>query len=403
MKRIYAMLLCCFLLAGCTAEALPPVTTAPTTQPATKPTTEPTTEPTTDPTTEPTTKPTTPPNVEIDPLEEYVNSMTLEERVGQLFLARCPDRNAAEDAARYHLGGYVLFARDFKNETKDSVTHTITNYQDHVPIPLLIAVDEEGGTVNRVSRYPAFRSEPFSSPRNLYDNGGMEAVLAAEAEKGQLLASLGINVNLAPVCDITTNPDAFMYKRSLGQSPEITGDFATKALATLKNHGVGGVLKHFPGYGNNTDTHIGIAIDNRSLEVLESRDLVPFQMAIDSGCGAIMVSHTIITAIDGDTPATLSPDVNMYLRQDMGFDGVVVTDDLVMQAITDGYGAGEAAVLAVLAGNDLLCSTEYKTQYQAVLDAAQSGRIPEERINESVMRILRWKMDMGIWKIGAAQ
>jgi beta-N-acetylhexosaminidase len=86
----------------------------------------------------------------------------------------------------------------------------------------------------------------------------------------------------------------------------------------------------------------------------------------------------------------------------MGFDGVVVTDDLVMQAITDGYGAGDAAVLAVLAGNDLLCSTEYKTQYQAVLDAAQSGRIPQERINESVMRILRWKLDMGIWKIGAA-
>jgi beta-N-acetylhexosaminidase len=340
--------------------------------------------------------------VEIDPLEEYVNAMTLEERVGQLFLARCPDRNAAEDAARYHLGGYVLFARDFKNETKDSVTHTITNYQDHVPIPLLIAVDEEGGTVNRVSRYPAFRSEPFSSPRKLFDNGGMEAVLAAEAEKGQLLASLGINVNLAPVCDITTNPDAFMYKRSLGQPPEITGEFATKALDALKNHGVGGVLKHFPGYGNNTDTHIGIAIDNRSLEELESRDLMPFQIAIDGGCGAIMVSHTIITAIDDKKPATLSPAVNAYLRQDMGFDGVVVTDDLVMQAITDGYGAGDAAVLAVLAGNDLLCSTEYKTQYQAVLDAAQSGRIPQERINESVMRILRWKLDMGIWKIGAA-
>lgn len=391
MKRIIVMLLCCLLLVGCAAEELPPVTT-----------TAPTTEPTTHPTTEPTTEPTIPPVEEVDPLEAYVDSMSLEALVGQLFLARCPDKNAAADAFKYHLGGYVLFARDFQNETKDSVTDTITAYQDAAEIPMLIAVDEEGGTVNRVSRYPAFRAKPFSSPRNLYDNGGMEAVLAEEAEKGQLLASLGINVNLAPVCDITTNSDAFMYKRSLGQSPEITGEFATKTLAELKKCGVGGVLKHFPGYGNNTDTHIGIAIDNRSLADLESRDLVPFQMAMDAGCGAIMVSHTIITAIDENTPATLSPAVNAYLRQSMGFDGVVITDDLVMQAITDSYGAGEAAVLAVLAGNDLLCSTEYKTQYQAVLEAAQSGRIPQERINESVIRILRWKMDIGIWKIGAA-
>ncbi len=391
MKRIFAILLCCLLLAGCAAEELPPVTTtAPTTEPATEPTTQPVTEPTT-----------MPPVEEVDPLEDFVASMTLEERVGQLFLARCPDRGAAEDAAAYHLGGYVLFARDFQNETKDSVTATIASYQDATTIPMLIAVDEEGGTVNRVSRYTAFRAQPFTSPRKLYDNGGMEAVFAEEAEKGQLLASLGINVNLAPVCDITTNSAAFMYKRSLGQDPETTGNFAIGALAAYKNSGVAGALKHFPGYGNNTDTHVGIAIDDRTLEDLESVDLVPFQMAIDAGCGAIMVTHTIITAIDEETPATLSPNVNVYLRQEMGFEGVVITDDLVMQAITDSYGAGDAAVLAVLAGNDLLCSTEYKTQYQAVLEAAQSGRIPEERINESVMRILRWKMDIGIWKIGA--
>ncbi len=391
MKRIIVMLLCCLLLVGCAAEELPSV-----------PTTAPTTESTKQPTTEPTTEPTIPPVEEVDPLEAYVDSMSLEALVGQLFLARCPDKNAAADASKYHLGGYVLFAQDFQNETKDSVTDTIAAYQETAEIPMLIAVDEEGGTVNRVSRYPAFRAKPFSSPRNLFDNGGMEAVLAEESEKGQLLASLGINVNLAPVCDITTNSEAFMYKRSLGQAPEITGEFATKTLTELKKYGVGGVLKHFPGYGNNTDTHIGIAIDDRSLKDLESRDLVPFQMAMDAGCGAIMVSHTIITAIDENTPATLSPAVNAYLRQSMGFDGVVVTDDLVMQAITDSYGAGEAAVLAVLAGNDLLCSTEYKTQYQAVLEAAQSGRIPQERIKESVMRILRWKMDLGIWKIGAA-
>jgi beta-N-acetylhexosaminidase len=122
-------------------------------------------------------------------------------------------------------------------------------------------------------------------------------------------------------------------------------------------------------------------------------------MGIDAGCSAIMVSHTFINAIDSKMPATLSPKVNAYLRNEMGFDGVVVTDDLVMQAITDLYGAGEAAVLAVLAGNDLLCSTEYKTQYKAVMQAVKDGRISESRIDEAVRRILQWKCDMGLMAI----
>ena len=170
-------------------------------------------------------------------------------------------------------------------------------------------------------------------------------------------------------------------------------------LDTMKQNSIGGVLKHFPGYGNNTDTHVGIAIDDRTLVELEGCDLVPFQMGIDAGCGAIMVSHTFINAIDSTLPATLSPAVNEYLRENMGFDGVVVTDDLVMQAITDLYGAEEAAVMAVLAGNDLLCSTEYKTQYNAVLKAVKNGRISEDRINEAVRRILTWKCQMGLLEI----
>jgi beta-N-acetylhexosaminidase len=227
----------------------------------------------------------------------------------------------------------------------------------------------------------------------------LEALKENEEEKSILLSSPGINVNLSPVCDITTDPEAFMYPRSLGESPEITGQFVQEMLKTMSQNGIGGVLKHFPGYGNNTDTHIAIAIDNRSLAELENCDLVPFQMGIDAGCGAIMVSHTFINAIDPDLPATLSPKVNAYLREKMSFDGVVVTDDLVMQAITDLYGDGEAAVLAVLAGNDLLCSTQYKTQYTAVLQAVENGRISEDRINEAVRRILQWKCDMGLMDV----
>jgi beta-N-acetylhexosaminidase len=261
---------------------------------------------------------------------------------------------------------------------------------------MLIAVDEEGGTVTRVSRYPQFRDKRFDSPRNLYQRGGLELLLSTEVEKCALLSSLGINLNLSPVCDITTDPDAFMYDRSLGQPPYATAYFTKTIVDIMKEYQVGSVLKHFPGYGNNTDTHTGIATDLRTLTELEAVDLVPFSAGIIAGCDAILVSHTIITCLDDTQPATLSPTVHDYLRNTMGFEGVIVTDDLVMQAITDTYGAEEAAVLAVLAGNDLLCSSEYRIQYPAVLEAVQSGRISLEQLDRSVMRILKWKMELGL-------
>ncbi len=326
-----------------------------------------------------------------------IENMSMEEKVGQLFLARCPDVDAVNDVAEYHLGGYILFGKDFKESTPEEVAEKIAGYQSAAEIPLLIAVDEEGGTVTRVSRYTQFRAEgSFASPRYYYNKGGMELVIEKEREKCILLASLGINVNMAPVCDITTDKNAFMYDRSLGQSPEETGNFASAVNSVMAEYGIGGVLKHFPGYGNNTDTHTGIAIDNRILAELEAADLVPFRMAIESGCGAILVSHTFVNCLDTAYPASLSVTVHNYLRSEMGFGGVIVTDDLVMEAITDLYGAEEAAVLAVLAGNDLLCSSEYQIQYAAVLEAVESGRIPEELLDEAVARILVWKYNLGL-------
>ena len=378
MKRLFALFLSLILLTGCVQQP-PQATQSPTIQHTTPPVTDPI------PTeTEP-----------LSPLAQLLQSMTTEEKVGQLFLARCPDTGAAKDAANYHLGGYILFARDFENETPDSITKTIGTYQTAASIPMLIAVDEEGGTVTRVSRYSVFRESPFLSPRRLYDIGGMEKIWESEIEKSKLLASLGINVNVGPVCDITTNPDAFMYQRSIGQTPSATGEFVQTVVSTAREYGVGCILKHFPGYGNNTDTHIAIARDNRSLAELESSDLIPFKMGIQAGCDAIMVSHVYINALDAVLPATLSPAAHAYLRENMEFNGVIVTDDLVMQAITDTYGAGEAAVLAVLAGNDLLCSSEYGVQYQAVLEAVQSGRISESQLNTAAERVLRWKQTLG--------
>lgn len=387
MKLIYLML--CLLLAGCGTAATTPTKTETvpvTTVEATVPETEPAMQP----------SETIPP----DPIRLMLNNMSLEERVGQLFLARCDDSVALEHIDTYHLGGFVLFGRDFNGQTPDSFRSKINSYQAAAELPLLIAVDEEGGSVTRVSSNPAFREEKFASPRALYKGGGMDWVLYEDSERNSLLSSLGINVNLAPVCDITTDRNAFMYDRSLGQDADTTAEFVRQAVNQMGSQSIGSCLKHFPGYGNNTDTHTGIAVDSRSLEELESNDLVPFHAGIEAGCGAILVSHTIVECLDPVNPASLSPAVHDYLRSTMGFEGVIVTDDLVMQAITDTYGAGEAAVLAVLAGNDLLCSTEYLVQYEAVLAAVLEGRIGIDTLNNAVRNILEWKRQLGLIFVG---
>ena len=391
MKRMICLLTICLLLCGCA-----PAPSEPETIPPTEPSSSGATEPVpTVPTTQPQTTVSTEPE---EPAAVLLATLSTEQKVGQLFLARCPDVGAVEDIQNYHLGGYILFARDFEDQTPESVRGTLQSYQDASAVPMLIAVDEEGGIVNRVSRFPAFRDNPFPSSRNLYAQGGLALIESSEVEKCQLLRSLGINVNVAPVCDVTTDPNAFMYARSLGQSPEITGEFVKTVVNTMHEQNLGGVLKHFPGYGNNTDTHVAIAVDERPLEQLESVDLVPFAAGIGAGCDAIMVSHTFVNALDPDTPASLSAAVHAYLREEMGFDGVIVTDDLVMQAITDLYGVGESAVLAVQCGNDLLCASDYKEQYAAVLQAVLDGRITEETLDQAVLRILRWKLSLGLIK-----
>ncbi|MBQ2854249.1 MAG: beta-hexosaminidase [Oscillospiraceae bacterium] len=378
MRLISLLLMISFLLAGCSSQPQPEMTIS-SIPPATQSVSL---------------SPAVPSSA--DPMQNLLDAMTTEEKTGQLFLARCPDSGAADDITRFHLGGYLLFGQDFDNETPDSMEEKIALWQFSSPIPLLIAVDEEGGSVCRVSSHPAFRHSRFPSPRESYTRGGMESVLAAETEKASLLHSLGVNVAMGPVCDVTTRFDAFMYDRSLGESPEVTGRFAANTLQIYQQHRLGSVLKHFPGYGNNDDTHVGLVLDDRPLEELENADLIPFAEGIRAGADAILVSHTIVAAFDEELPASLSPAVHDYLRNTMGFSGVIITDDLAMEAISDIYGPEEAAVLAVLAGNDLLCSSEYHVQYPAVLEAVQDGRIPMAQLDASVMRILQWKKDLGL-------
>lgn len=328
-------------------------------------------------------------------VEMILSGMTLEEKIGQMFMARFP---GASEAVRYtqelHLGAFVLFDIDFAGYTEDEVRNKIDACQDVSPIPLLMAVDEEGGSVTRVSDY--FREGgKFMTPRGLYNMGGFDAVWKETYEKCELLSRLHLNMNLAPVCDISGDTKNFMYSRAFSGDAELAAEFVAGTIGIMNEMQVASSLKHFPGYGNSADTHTGMATDNREAQTFYEADLLPFMAGIEAGAPCIMVSHNVVTAFDDYYPASLSPAIHELARE-LGFEGVLLTDDLAMGAITDFIGTDEAAVQAVIAGNDMLISDAFERQYQAILTAVQEGVISEERIDESVRRILMLKIDMGL-------
>ena len=336
-----------------------------------------------------------------DPVKQIMEGMTLEEKVAQMFLVRCPSSGALKTVKDYQPGGYILFAADFEGEMPGKSPSECGNYinlswQQASKVPMLVGVDEEGGTVTRVSRFKAFRSEKFWSPRDLYAQGGIPLIMEDALEKSQLLLDLGVNFNLAPVADIATQRSDFMYQRSLGQDAQTTALYVASVVGAMNQAGIASALKHFPGYGDNKDTHAGLVVDKRPYETFLQQDFLPFQAGIQAGAGCILVAHNIVNCMDGERPASLSPRVHQILREELGFAGVIMTDDLSMGAIKEYTGSAAAAVLAVEAGNDLLCCSNFSTQYRAVLDAVQEGRMSEERVEQSVERILRWKLELGI-------
>lgn len=339
-------------------------------------------------------------------VEMLLSSMTLEEKVGQLFFARCPEANALEDVAAYHLGGYLLFGRDFKDSagnylTVEQFTGTIQSYQDAAAIPLLIGVDEEGGTVTRASWNPnLFPGGRCRSPQWLSSHRSGEGdVFARDArEKNSALLRYGINVNLSPVCDVSTNSASFIYDRTLGQDASATAAYVESVVATMRDCGIGSVLKHFPGYGDNADTHTGIAVDKRPIDVFQEADFLPFQAGVKVGEGtaAVLVSHNVVTCMDPDLPASLSPQVHRILRETLDFDGVVMTDDLIMSAVAAYAGDGAVAVLALEAGNDLVITTDYRSQIPRVLESVESGRLSLAAVDTACRRVLGWKQSLGL-------
>jgi beta-N-acetylhexosaminidase len=340
-------------------------------------------------------------NIEvIDNIDEKANeilkSMSLEEKVGQMFLIRCNRYTAIEDINEYKVSGFILFDDNINGETKESLSSSINEYQSNSPIKLFIAIDEEGGTVNRLSWYSEFRAVPFYSPQELYNEGGYPLIIADTKEKATLLKSIGINMNLAPVADISTDPNDYIYPRTFGKAAEETAKYIKTVVKTMKENNIGSTLKHFPGYGNNLDTHSGISIDNRSYESFLNNDFIPFKAGVDAGADSILVSHNIINSIDSDLPASLSKKVHDVIRNQLNFNGIIMTDDLQMSAIKDYVGEVNSAIFAVNSGNDLIISSDYEVQIPSIIEAVKNGDIKEEVIDEAVLRVLKLKLKLGI-------
>ena len=322
-----------------------------------------------------------------------LKELTLDEKIGQMLLVRYPDENIINDLEKYKFGGYVFFEKDFSGKNKSQVKEMINNVQNKSKIPLITAVDEEGGKIVRVSSNPLLIDEKFKSSKELFRFDGMDEIYNDTVNKSNFLFELGLNVNLAPVVEVSMNSNDYMYERSLGMDTRTTSLYAQTVIDASMGLGVSYVLKHFPGYGNNSDTHISNSIDNRSYESILENDIPPFKTGIDMGAEAVLVGHNIVNSIDGSNPASLSPKIHNLLRDDLNFTGVIITDDLDMGAISS---IEDASVKAVKAGNNLIITTNYVDAFNSIKNAVNNGDIGEEMIDKLVFKVLSWKYYKGL-------
>lgn len=322
-----------------------------------------------------------------------LDEMTLDEKIAQLLFVHYPGANTATILNQYQFGGLLFFADAFTGKTAEQVRSMMSNAQSAVDIPLLIGVDEEGGKVVRVSSNTNLAPEKFKSPQELYSSGGFPTIRQDTINKSNFLYDLGINLNFAPVVDVSTNSSDYMYSRSLGQGPELTSTYATTVIEASKGLNVSYTLKHFPGYGNNADTHVGGSTDTRTYDYIKENDLPPFRAGIAAGAECVLISHNIVTAIDPDNPASISPAIHNLLRGELEFTGVIITDDLGMKAVST---IDNVFVKALVAGNDFIMTSNYSGAITQINNALANGTINEEFINQKVLRILAWKYYKGM-------
>ncbi|MCD8096604.1 MAG: DUF3221 domain-containing protein [Lachnospiraceae bacterium] len=338
---------------------------------------------------------------------QLLAAMTLEEQIYQMFIVT-PEQitgvsvatwagSATEEALQAHpVGGH--FADNLV--TREQCSEMIANSQSYSKIGLFIAVDEEGGTVARIGNNSAMGTTSFPSMKTIGDSGDVEEARNVGYTIGSEIRELGFNLDFAPVADVDSNPDnPVIGDRSFGTDAALVSEMVSAAVQGFQESGVLSTLKHFPGHGDTaTDSHEGYTELNKTLEELWELEFVPFQSGIAAGADFVMVGHISVPQVTGDdVPTSLSGTMIDILKNDLGFDGLVITDSMRMEAITDRWSSAEAAVLAVQAGVDMIPMPEnLEEAVTGILDAAESGEISEERIARSVQKILETKIRAGI-------
>ena len=326
--------------------------------------------------------------------EKYMQNMTMKEKIGQMFFPRYNHTNATDDILNKKPGGFVLFAYDFDFDDK-YIQDYIYKLQElsikSVGLPLGLSVDEEGGTVNRVSLKHR-KGGNFPSPQQIYNESGIEGVLKIDQEKRNLLRKFFLNINLAPVADLSYDPKDPIYKRTLGRKPEEAAAYISADVDGYVKDNFTCCAKHFPGHGNNTDTHLDVSYDYRSYEHFQKEDFKTFEAAIAKNIPMIMVGHNIAMCKDQEYPTSISKIWHDILRQELNYSGLILTDDLSMGAIKKHTNNVSEAVLAVLAGNDILLTSDYYIHFDAVVKAYKAGNISENIINMACRRIIAWKL-----------
>ena len=356
--------------------------------------------------------------VQTDPVEEQaaqlVSQMTLEDKIAQMFVIT-PNAltgyasgvtaagDTTKEAYQSRPVGGIVYMTDNLTDPEQTTT-MLSNMQEiareRTGLPVFLCVDEEGGSVARIAGNNAFGVTDVGNMSDIGASGDVQNAYNAGSTIGSYLAALGFNVDFAPVADVLTNPDnQVIGQRSFGSDAQTVAGMVTSELQGLSAAGVYGTVKHFPGHGSTSgDSHDGAVSTDKTLEELMAEELVPFQSAIDGGVNFVMVGHISAPNVTGDNaPATLSKVlITDVLRGQMGYNGIVITDAMNMEAITGFYNSDKAAVLAVTAGADMiLMPADYNTAYTGILNAVNDGTIAEERINESVTRIVKAKLAMG--------
>lgn len=325
-------------------------------------------------------------------VKEIVDGLTIEEKVGQMFIVR------PEDQADFEVGGICIFGPNITSA--DAMRDIIRNQKEKSTIAPFIAVDEEGGRVSRVANSDFFGLRKYKSMEALgrYKNPEVARIVAAYI--GGYLSELGYNLDFAPVADVNTNPDnPVIGERAFSDEPKVASAYVSEYIKGLHSKGIMATIKHFPGHGDtSTDTHTGFVEVNKTWDELKVCELITFVDNMND-TDMIMVSHICCTNVTSDgLPASLSQEmITGKLRKELGYDGVVITDGLGMAAIADKYNSAQTALLAVNAGVDiLLLPVDANQSYQAIVEAVKTGKIPESRIDESVERILALKFEYGI-------